>query len=193
MTELEAANRALMFLGVEQIASLNDDGKPARVMRELLPSTKKLVLTEFPWSFATRITALAPAYAAAPEGFGKSFAYPSGALAVRKVYEGTAHKRFTEFSVFEISGVRYVAAQLESGNIEYVENIDSVALWPEQAAECLAARLASDAAVTLDGSPELSVSMMQKYAILAQNAAQTSVVERQFYPARASHYIDVRR
>jgi hypothetical protein len=192
MTELEAVNRALIFLGVEAIGSINDDGKPARTMYALLPAAKRLVLMEFPWSFATRAAALVPAAAPAPEGLGSSFAYPSGALAVRGVYDGTGSRRAVEFSVFGVSGTRYIAAQTDSGSVEYMEEVGNVGQWPEQVVECLAARLASDAAAALTGNPGLASSMMQKYALLAQIAAQVSVVEQRLYPPRASHYVDVR-
>ena len=48
MTDLEAANRALVLIGVAPIGALSDASQPARTMRRMLDGTKRVVLSEFP-------------------------------------------------------------------------------------------------------------------------------------------------
>jgi hypothetical protein len=190
MTDLEAANRALTFLGVEPIGSLNDNGKPARTMNALLPLTKKTVLTEFPWSFATQFAALSPAGGSPPAGYSRLFAYPSGALAVRRVYANTDFKGVAEFLRV---GTAAIAANIEGGTVEYTADMPNLDQWPIHVAECLAVRLASDAAVALTGMPDIAGVMMQKYMLLAQEAAQVSVVEGRVPPRKTAQYADARK
>ena len=48
MTDLEAANRALILIGVAPVGSMSDASQPARTMQRLMDGTKRVVLSEFP-------------------------------------------------------------------------------------------------------------------------------------------------
>ena len=193
MTDLEVTNRALTLIAVEPIGSLSDNGKAARTMAALLPGTKRIVLNEFPWSFATRIDPLVPSAITPPAGYSRSFAYPADALSVHRVYNNTDFRGVAEYRVLQSGAVNFIAANVTSGSVEYTAYVDNVALWPAQIVECLATRLASDAAAALTGSPQLASAMLEKYAMLARSAAQTSVVEENVPPARATDYVMVRQ
>ena len=188
MTDLEAANRALILLAVEPVGSLADHTKAARIMNALLPDCKKVVLNEFPWSFAMRIEPLS-GKGAGMGGYRNTFAYPSGALSVYRVYGDTDFRGVAEFRIL---GGR-IATNLDSGSVEYTAFIPDISLWPRQIAECLVTRLASDAATSLAGAPQLAMTLLEKYMRLAGIAAQTSVVEENVPPARNSDYINIRR
>lgn len=41
MTDLDVVNRALTFISVEPLGTLDDHSKAARTMKDLLPETKK--------------------------------------------------------------------------------------------------------------------------------------------------------
>ena len=193
MTDLEVVNRALTLIAVEPIGSLLDNGKVARTMNALLPGTKRIVLNEFPWSFATRIEPLVASAVLPPVGYSHSFAYPANALSVHRVYNDADFRGVAEFRVLQSGSGNYIAANVAAGSIEYTSYVEDVSLWPMQIAECLATRLASDAAAALTGSPQLSAAMLEKYGTLARSAAQTSVVEENVPPARATDYVMVRQ
>jgi hypothetical protein len=192
VTDLQAANRALTLLGVEPIGALTDNGKAARTMNALLPDCKRVVLNEFPWSFATRIDPLTDAGGIPPNGYLKLFAYPTGALSVQRVYSDTDFKGVAEFRVLDLGGSLAIAANVEGGSVEYTLDIQALETWPIQIAECLTTRLASDAATALAGDARLSISLLEKYAALARAASQTSVVEENVPPMRAVDYIAAR-
>lgn len=189
MTDLEVINRALTLISVETIGALADQSKAARVMVALLPETKKIVLNEFPWSFAMRIAPLIPSASAPPAGYLKAFTYPADALSVYRVSGNRDTGNVAEFRV--IGNV--IAANITSGNVEYTAFVDALDLWPIQVGECLVNRLASDAATALTGSPQLAMTMLEKYMALARVASQTSVVEENVTPVRATDYIDSRK
>jgi hypothetical protein len=192
MTDLEVVNRALTLIGVEPIGTLSDNTKAARTMNALLPECKKVVLNEYPWSFATRIEELAAAGGTPPAGYSYLYAYPTGALNVTRVYSGTDFKGVAEFRVLGNGSSNVIAANVAGGKVEYTADVEDVGTWPRQIAECLCTRLASDAATALTGSPQLAMTMLQKYASLAQGAAQTSVVEENIPPLRATDYVTAR-
>lgn len=184
MTELEAANRALMLLGVAPIGSLGDSTQAARCMNLLMDGTKKAVLCEFPWAFALRIEPLTATGGSIP-GCANIYAKPSGALEVRRIYNdaGTAIR---EFRV--VGGL--IGTNGAASKVEYVANVSDLNTWPVPMAECLAARLASDAAMTLTGAAGLASMLMQKYMTLASHAAQTSIAEEQPPINRAKDHRD---
>ena len=193
MTDLEVANRALTLIGVEPIGSLADNGKAARTLNALLPGTKRIVLGEFPWSFATRILPLAPSGELPPPGYAKTFLYPPDALSVHRVYGSSDFRGVAEFRVLQSGTSNFIAANVQDGSVEFTARIDNVDLWPMPIVECLATRLASDAATALTGSPQLASALLEKYGMLASGAAQTSVVEENIPPLRATDYVLARK
>lgn len=193
MTDLEVVNRALTLIAVEPIGSLSDNGKAARTMNALLPGTKRIVLNEFPWSFATRIEPLVPSAVAPPAGYSNAYGYPADALSVHRVYNNTDFRGVAEFRVMQSGAGNFIAANVPAGNVEYTAYVEDANLWPMQIVECLSVRLASDAAAALTGSPQLSAAMLEKYGALARSAAQTSVVEENVPPARATDYVRARQ
>jgi len=190
MTELEAANRALMALGVETITSLSADTKPARVMSALMHNTKPLVLNEFPWTFALALKT----YTQSDTGtspladFACSVPYPAGALNVRSVVDGVTGRP----APFRVVGSS-ILTDAASGVIEYTANVSALSSWPQQVAECLVLRLASDAAAALTGSVQFASAMLDRYMMMARYAAQTSAVEERTPFAAPTDYIDARR
>ena len=187
MTDIQIVNRALVLIGVEPIGSLSDHSKTARIMSGLLPQTKRTVLNEFPFTFSLRIEPLTRA-SGTVAGYSNVFAKPTGSLNVTRVYSGDDFHAPVEFRVVG----NLIATNISSGSVEYTIYIDNPDTWPQHIQECLATRLASDAATSLTGNPQLSVSLLQKYMTLANHAAQTSVNEENVSPIRTSDYIQTR-
>ena len=172
MTDLEAANRALVLIGVAPIGALSDASQPARTMRRMLDGTKRVVLSEFPWSFAHRAASLSPTADMPPPGFLHVFVYPSDAVNIDRVTDGL--RTLVPFQT------------LEGGRI--AANV----AWRGDVAECFVTRLASDAAATLTGSQQLAMALLEKYYRLVREAQQAGVVEEYGPFDRAVDYIAVR-
>ena len=184
MTDLDVVNKALILIGVEPIGSLLDHSKVARVMNALLPDTKRVVLNEFPWTFALRIVPLKAKTGVTVDGYQYTFQYPSDALNIQRVYDDSGYRGVAEYRV--VNGT--IAAHISSGTLEYVAYVDDINEWQTQVVECLVNRLASDAASSLSGNPQLANSLLQKYMTLASHASQVSVSEENIPPMRASDY-----
>lgn len=187
MTNLDVINRALVLIGVEPIGSTADHSKAARIMSGLLPNTKRAVLNEFPFTFTLRIEPLGRA-SGSVAGYSNVFAKPSNALNICRVYSGDAFHAPVEFRVVN----NLIAANISSGSVEYTVYVDDVNSWPQHIQECLATRLASDAATSLTGNPQLATVLLQKYMTLANHAAQTSVNEENIPPIRTADYLTTR-
>lgn len=136
-----------------------------------------------------RIEPLIAAVGTPPAGYRSIFQYPADALSVYRVYSAAAFRGVAEFRV--IGNV--IATNITGGSVEYTAHVPDVALWPRQLAECLTTRLASDAATALTGSPQLAISLLEKYMMLARSASMNSVVEENVPPVRATDYVDSRK
>ena len=187
MTDLDAANRALILIGVETVGSLSDHSKAARTMAGQIEPAKKTVLNEFPWTFANRIVPLTGA-SGSVAGYSNVFSKPSDALNISRVYGSDNFKSPSEFRVVG----SLIAANVSSGSVEYKAYVSDLDSWPQQIQECLVTRLASDVAITLTGNAQLSIALMQKYTALANHAAQTSVNEENIPTIRAGEYVNIR-
>lgn len=171
MTELEAANRALMLLGVAPIGSLADLTQAARVMSILMDGTKKAVLCEFPWPFVLRIVPLARASGSVP-GYEYAFVRPADALDIQRVYSAVGNAPM-EYRI--VGGL--IGAHESAGKVEYVANVTDLNDWPRSIQECFVTRLAADAAMTLTGSPDVVSLLLRRYTAAASHAQEVSVVE----------------
>jgi hypothetical protein len=187
MTELEAANKALILLGVAAISGLAENIQAARVMSGLMESTRRAVLSEFPWSFALRLGPLAPSAESAPPGWLYAFEYPAGAAALYQVYG----RDYSNGKIRYITQDGLICTLEQGANAEYTAMVD-LGQWPNQAAEAFANRLASDAATSLTGSPQLAMTLLQKYQLLASMAKGNSMNDEYSPQRKQTHYIDAR-
>jgi len=184
MTDLDAANRALVMIGVEPIGSLSDRNKAARVMSGLLPETKKAVLNEFPWDYALRIEPLEIKTGVTIKGYSHVFKFPTDALSVQRVYGNDTFKGTVDYRI--VGG--NIGANIDSGSVEYVAWVENLNDWPRHVQECLVTRLASDAAISLTGDGNLMQALLQKYMTLASHAAEISVTEENVANMRKAEY-----
>lgn len=179
MSDLEAANRALILLGVEPVTSLAENIKAARIMLALLQHCKRVVLSEFPWPFAMNTVALSQV---AP---GR-FSYPAGALNVYRVVDMRGDP-----VPFEVEW-NQIHADVAGGFVKYTMCLSNLEHWAPQVVECFITRLASDAANSLTGTPQLAMSLLEKYGLLVRLAIQTAAVEKNEKPLENTDYVDAR-
>lgn len=187
MTDLDIANRALVLIGAETIGSLSDKNKAARTMSGALTDTKRAVLSEFPWTFNNRIEPLEKTSGSVP-GYSNVFKRPSDALNIHRVYGSDKNSGIADYR--QVNNL--IAANISSGSVEYSAYIDDVNIWPANLQECLAIRLASYAAITMTGNPQLSTALQQQYMMLANLAAQGSANEENTPPMRRAEYVNSR-
>jgi hypothetical protein len=189
MTGLEAANKALTLLGVAPVAALDADVEAARVMNRIFATSKLSVLAEFPWSFALRLDELTPAPAAdIPIGWRYAWVYPPGAAALYRVF---SRGRTEKIDYATANG--FVFTMEPEAWAEYTDAESPVDGWPALASEAFVARLASNAAPALAGSPQLAAELLRQYTGLVEIAKGNSVNDERITKPKVTHYVDVRR
>ena len=198
MTDLEAANKALTLLGVSPIGSLSDDTQAARTVSRMIEPAKRAVLSEFAWSFALRLSALARSAAAPPPGFAYAFTRPAGAENVLQVYRGhvsLASGRHTRTHLVKLNFIEQngmICANETDCSAEYTYLNTGLASWSGAAVEAYVTRLAADCAAALTGGLSAGMTLLQKYQYLIGSARGRSAAAEDLAPILDTHYIDVR-
>ncbi len=184
MTDLEVVNKALLLINQEPISGLSEASKTARVMSGLLETDKRLVLEAFCWTFAIKRSY---AIRTAPiDGFSMAYEIPPGTLVIRAV-NGSSDL----LSEWRVMGNVLVTNDVVT-SIDHTEYVSNLSDWSAQAVDALVHRLASDAAVSLSGAPEMAQALLEKYYLLLRGAQGSDVVNERVPLPQATHYIDVR-
>jgi hypothetical protein len=145
-TPLALISRALLRLGAQPLASLEDGTAEAEVAANLYPAARDALLSAHPWSFATGQSDLARLAAAPHADFAHAFGLPPGFL--RALSAGTAGRgRGLPYRIHEDR----LHADAGSVTLTYVFRPDESAFPPFFAA-ALVARLAAEFCLPLTES-----------------------------------------
>ena len=188
MTNLEATNRALTFLGVPPIRELAEQTHTGRTVNRQFELTRLSVLSEYPWSFAIRFTRL-NRLAVQPDDkdWMMAFSWPTGAVAIWDVFFSLNNSIRAKF----LTESRLIYANRDGVSAEY--SVDTPFLnWDDAAQEAFTYRLAADVAATLNRNEELSQAMMQKYIMFGTLAKRNTRNERNLDMIASGSYLRVR-
>ncbi len=146
LTPLALCSRALLRIGAQPIASLQEGTAEAEVAANLYPATRDALLSAHPWTFATGQSAL-PRLSAVPHAeYAHAFQLPPGFL--RVLSAGTQGRgRGTPYRIQD----GRLLADAEAVTITYVFRPEESAFPPFFAA-CLVARLAAEFCLPLTES-----------------------------------------
>ncbi len=218
MTDLEAANKALLLIGVQPIGSLTDNTESARTVNRLLPSVKAAVLSEYPWSFCKKFAEPIKATGTPPPGFGFIFQKPEDCLFIYgafRVRGGDEKAKTRDFYWYAFDAFRanrneitnepvdfvvfgdLIATKEAEIRIKYARTELNLANWTAPVLESLCARLASDIAPKLVGGQEVSMACMQRYQAYMERAiAQETLMDethaQERYESLPTEYLDAR-
>jgi hypothetical protein len=172
-SEVAIANLALQYLGRGRfITSLDEDSQAARVLRHHLPYARDAVLRAYPWNFAQARAEL-PADATAPV-FEFTYAYtlPSDCLWCHTIYGANSKD-------WKIEGGKVLCDIGAPLQIKYTSRVVNFAAADPLFFQCLAARLASDCAVTLTESSDKGANLWQVYQSKLREARAVDAQEGQ--------------
>jgi hypothetical protein len=146
LTALALCSRALLRIGAQPVASLDEGTAEAEVAANLYPATRDALLSAHPWSFATGQSALARLAAAPHADFAHAFQLPPGFL--RALSAGSAGRgRGVPYRIQE----ERLHADAEQVTLTYIFRPEEGAFPPFFAA-CLVARLAAEFCLPLTES-----------------------------------------
>ncbi len=180
---ISICNKGLRYLGGEEILSLDQESRGARLCSQYYAEVRDELLEEHHWCFATRQVSLARLPESPLFGFGKAYQLPTDCLYVRRL-RGDA-----PFEVVERRVLHTDAAPAEA--VVTVRVIDP-ARYPALFVETLARKLAAELAVPLMNSSRLEESMLQKYLRALERAKYMDASQGTAAPGWGNDWIGAR-
>lgn len=145
-------NAALAHLGVDhEIQNLSTEkSMPARVMRQFYDVVRDETLRSLPWSFATKIAALAGKAAAPNVEWGFSYTYPADCIQVRKILDAAGRiPHMTSRVPFKLATGALIYTDVDNASLEYTMRHDTPSQYPADFINQMALLLAIRAAPRL--------------------------------------------
>ena len=168
-SEVQICNLALAKIGDEQITSLSDNSKAARLCNLIYEPTRDAALRAHPWNFAVKRVALALSATAPAYEFDSQFALPTDFLRLL----GTDMLDTAKLSV-EGS---FLLCNEDAIIIKYVARIEDPNQFDWLFIEALSARLAAEMAIQMADSRTLSVDLFNLYSSKLAEARTADATE----------------
>ena len=167
MTKEEIINLALTRIGESPVISLDEGSTAARTAELLYDASRRAILRDFDWSFATKSVLLNPVDT---DEAPAVFAVPSDCLRVLRVYDKAKPSCGKEW--FKVQGgniYTYACTPL----CFYIRDEEDAGLFDAKFAEALSYKLAGELAMPVRQSESLTASMLNAY----QNVVATAATE----------------
>lgn len=177
-------NMALSHLGISQeIANFDSErSKEASAMRRFYDETRKEVLRDFPWPFATKTVDLGLIEESPTDEWDFSYRYPSDCLRARRIPSGirndTRQSR-VPYRVLQDNSGKLIYTDTEDAQLEYTVNEERVEMFPPDFVLALSLLLAAYTAPRLTGGDpfKLGNRALQLYDIQRNKAEANAVNE----------------
>lgn len=154
-SEVAVVNSALIKIGEQTIASLDDSSRQAVVAKRQYPLQRDWLIRRYRWNFAVRRASLAPLSETPAFGFDNQFPLPSDCLRVIGLYdEDEPQRNYTSAAdPWKVEGGNILADGTEL-KIFYLAQVTDVSVFDPMFAEALAWKLAWDLAYFLSTGPK---------------------------------------
>lgn len=174
-SEVAIANLALQQQGRGAvITSLTDAVQAARVMRLALPYARDAVLRSYPWNFASA-RATIPALATAPAfEFSNQFELPTNPWCLRVLRVDGA-----DWDDWRVEGRNLLINDAGPISIKFIARVTDFMQSDPLFAQCVAARLAADTALTLTESSGKADALWRVYQAKLREARAVDAQEGQ--------------
>ncbi len=192
-SQTSIANLALAYLGQPPIASLQQDNEAARWLSLFYEPVRDEVLRTHDWAFATVEKPLTALSGTLPGG-QFSYAYPTDALFIRRVYTFQRPQTPIPFEErFDVGQhARILITSAPQACVRYTRRMTDETQYDPAFVKCFALALACDAALALTGDVELSARLQQKYTLYLEEARRSNMSEGKFVLAQMDAFSEVR-
>lgn len=140
VSEVAIANSALIKVGSDRISSLTENTKGAIVCNEQYSKIRDALLSSHPWNFAIAQVQLGQDVVTPEFGWDHRYVLPSDVLRILTIGQGTKELLDDDWQ----KKGNYVYSDLDSLEIEYIQAITDVTLFPGYFSEALSWQLAAD-------------------------------------------------
>jgi len=155
-SEVQVCNLALTKIGEEQIISLTENSKAARLCNLHYAPTRDAVIRSHIWNFAIKRVELALSTVTPSYDFAYQFAIPTDSLRILET-------NLTSTAEFKIEN-GFLLADSDSVKVRYLSQVTDPTLFDSLFTEALASRLAAELAIPLADSINMSKLMIDLYA-----------------------------
>jgi hypothetical protein len=187
---IQICNRALSRLGVELIASLEEETKEARLCSLWYEHARDVLLASYSWPFAKRFVELGVLDAVEPTDWTYAYTVPADMLVARMLWAGGRTPALSQRLGFEIqnnasgSG-RILVTDQNDAVLIYTRKVSATGLFSPLFEDALAWLLASELAGVLKVDPTLAQSLKQNYRVAKAEAAALARREQWDVPTRS--------
>lgn len=182
--EIAICNRALAYLGLTSIASLEEHSREAELLHGLYPTLRDELLETFDFSFATKIERLAHLENRAFTKQYYIYQLPTYCLKVREV--------FTQ-EEYIFANARTIWCKSPELIVEMTVQIQDMSVCSSMFIEALACRIASAIAVPLTGNTTLTAEYYKRYLVAFEEAQRIDQVPKKNPSSDESAWIRARR
>lgn len=166
---VQICNLGLAKLGDEQITSLTEDKKSARLCNLVYEPLRDSVLRDHFWNFAVDRVALAASTDTPAYDFTTKFALPDDFLRL-------IDTNLVDDAVFKVEG-KFLLTNSDSVSIRYVKRVTDPNQFDWMFIEALAARIAAELAIAITDSRVLSLDLFNLYATKIMEAKTADAQE----------------
>jgi hypothetical protein len=166
-TKVEIINKALTLIGASPIVNITDDTQNARIMNRVYDSSRKSVLSECLWNFASKRSLLALSADTLPwydTGVGILYARPSDVIRIFATNDKNA--------IWKEEG-DYIVSDTNGLGILYVYDLDVPSKYTSSFIDAFVDRLASDAAYPIVNSRNLGEAFRKLYETISLPKAKS--------------------
>lgn len=160
-------NQALGRLRGKQIAALTDDTVEANACQTYYEASRDLVLSDFPWNFASKAVAIAQ-LSEEPIEWAYAYTYPADCLKLRKLMAAGNLRHYTDPTEWEVGilsdGTKAILTNLDVAYAKYTLKQEDVNKFDSHFVTALSWYLASEIAIPVAG--------VSKGRVLADRAVQ---------------------
>lgn len=190
-SEITICKSALVKVGEEMIASLDDDSKAARRCKSQYPLKRDELQESYNWTFCMARTTLAPLAEAPPFGFAYQFLLPPDCLRFVGMYDAAEPiTSYTSSKVpHKIEGRRLLLED-NVANIFYIKKVTDPNLFSAMFAEALALSLAGDVAYDLTGGENAGSRLDAKFARQIRQARFVQAIQGTPEVIASSEWVD---
>ena len=180
----EICNLALTKIGEDKrITTIDDDTKPARVLKAVYDMTRDALLRGHRWHFAMTRATMASLVDAPIWGYDTQFQLPSDFLRLDFVgdfYVGADLSEFrgSEPAIYAIEEGKLLCDLDDPLNIRYVARLENTGLYDPLFNEMFACKLGMQVCETLTQSNSKMESIAAQYDMALREAKRTNAIER---------------
>lgn len=181
-SKTQIVNLALTLLGEDNVLTIEDDIKSARVMRQVYDIALDSILGAYNWSFAMSRQNLAESAAPPPFGFSKKFALPPDCLRIVMVgdlYVGVDLSDYRDQPTAEylVEGRDIHTDWAAPLKLRYVKRVTDTVTYSPVFVEAFSAKLAMRACHALTQSGTLAAQAEKAFKDTIKDAIRANAIE----------------